>query len=127
MHAKRFLIIGALLAMFSVILGAFGAHLLKDGLTEARFETFSTAVDYQFWHALGLMIVGVAGFKLSSNSWLIAGYCLLAGALIFSGSLYLLIATNTGWLGAITPIGGILMIIGWALFAWSLRTLRIEQ
>ena len=127
MHAKRFLMIGALLAMFSVILGAFGAHLLKDSLTEARFETFSTAVDYQFWHALGLMIVGVAGFKLSSNSWRIAGYCLLAGVLIFSGSLYLLIATNTGWLGAITPIGGILMIIGWALFAWSLRTLRIEQ
>ncbi len=127
MHAKRFLIIGALLAMFSVILGAFGAHLLKNSLTEARFETFSTAVDYQFWHALGLMIVGVAGFKLSSNSWRLAGYSLLAGTLIFSGSLYLLVATNTGWLGAITPIGGILMIIGWALFAWSLRTLRIEQ
>ncbi len=69
MHAKRFLIIGALLAMFSVILGAFGAHLLKNSLTEARFETFSTAVDYQFWHALGLMIVGVAGL----NSAVIAG------------------------------------------------------
>lgn len=127
MHAKRFLMIGALLAMFSVILGAFGAHLLKNVLTDARFETFSTAVDYQFWHALGLMIVGITGFKLSSKSWRLAGYLLLAGTLIFSGSLYLLVATNIGWLGAITPIGGILMIIGWALFAWSLRTLRIEQ
>ena len=127
MHAKRFLIMGALLAMFSVILGAFSAHLLKNVLTDARFETFSTAVDYQFWHALGLMIVGITGFKISSKSWRLAGYLLLAGTLIFSGSLYLLVATNIGWLGAITPIGGILMIIGWALFAWSLRTLRIEQ
>lgn len=127
MHAKRFLMIGALLAMFSVIFGAFGAHLLKNTLSAARFETFSTAVDYQFWQALGLMVVGIAGFKLNSKSWRLAGYSLLAGTLIFSGSLYLLIATDTGWLGAITPIGGILMIIGWALFAWSLRTLRIEQ
>ena len=127
MHAKRFLMIGALLAMFSVIFGAFGAHLLKNTLSAARFETFSTAVDYQLWQALGLMVVGIAGFKLNSKSWRLAGYSLLAGTLIFSGSLYLLIATDTGWLGAITPIGGILMIIGWALFAWSLRTLRIEQ
>lgn len=127
MHAKRFLMIGALLAMFSVIFGAFGAHLLKNTLTDARFETFGTAVDYQFWHALGLMVVGITGFKLNSKSWRLAGYLLLAGTVIFSGSLYLLIATNIGWLGAITPIGGILMIIGWALFAWSLRTLRIEQ
>lgn len=127
MHAKRFLIMGALLAMFSVIFGAFGAHLLKSVLTDAHFETFSTAVDYQFWHALGLMVVGITGFKLSIKSWRLAGYLLLAGTLIFSGSLYLLVATNIGWLGAITPIGGILMIIGWALFAWSLRTLRIEQ
>lgn len=127
MHAKRFLMIGALLAMFSVIFGAFGAHLLKNTLSAARFETFSTAVDYQFWQALGLMVVGIAGVKLNSKSWRLAGYSLLAGTLIFSGSLYLLIATDTGWLGAITPIGGILMIIGWALFAWSLRTLRIEQ
>lgn len=127
MHAKRFLMIGALLAMFSVIFGAFGAHLLKNTLSAARFETFSTAVDYQFWQALGLMVVGITGFKLNSKSWRLAGYSLLAGTLIFSGSLYLLIATDTGWLGAITPIGGILMIIGWALFAWSLRTLRIEQ
>lgn len=127
MHAKRFLIIGALLAMFSVVFGAFGAHLLKSTLSVNRFETFSTAVDYQFWHALSLMLVGVSGVKLNSKSWRLAGYLLLAGTLIFSGSLYLLIATNTGWLGAITPIGGILMIMGWALFAWSLRTLRIEQ
>ncbi|NRP59298.1 hypothetical protein XMD564_000882 [Marinobacterium sp. xm-d-564] len=127
MHAKRFLMIGVLLAMFSVIFGAFGAHLLKNTLSAARFETFSTAVDYQFWQALGLMVVGITGFKLNSKSWRLAGYSLLAGTLIFSGSLYLLIATDTGWLGSITPIGGILMIIGWALFAWSLRTLRIEQ
>lgn len=127
MHAKRFLIIGALLAMFSVVFGAFGAHLLKSTLSVNRFETFSTAVDYQFWHALGLMLIGVSGVKLNSKSWRLAGYLLLAGTLIFSGSLYLLIATNKGWLGAITPIGGILMIMGWALFAWSLRTLRIEQ
>lgn len=127
MHAKRFLIIGALLAMFSVVFGAFGAHLLKSTLSVNRFETFSTAVDYQFWHALGLMLIGVSGVKLNCKSWRFAGYLLLAGTLIFSGSLYLLIATNKGWLGAITPIGGTLMIMGWALFAWSLRTLRIEQ
>ncbi|NRP83762.1 hypothetical protein XMD509_002042 [Marinobacterium sp. xm-d-509] len=74
MHAKRFLMIGAILAMFSVIFGAFGAHLLKSTLSAARFETFSTAVDYQFWQALGLMVVGITGFKLNSKSWRLAGY-----------------------------------------------------
>lgn len=109
--------IGALLALLGVALGAFGAHLLGDMLPAARLETFETAVRYQMYHALGLVALGA----LPQRSWRAAPF-LLWGSVVFSGSLYLLIATGIGWFGAITPIGGVLQIIGWALLFFSLPT-----
>jgi len=124
MHARTCLMAGAVMAALSVILGAFGAHVVEDTLSKSRFETYQTAVVYQTWHALGLMILGLVGDRISSLLLHWAGYCLLVGTIIFSGSLYLLVATDTSWFGAITPIGGVLMIIGWVLFAGSLRHFR---
>ena len=121
MHSRYLLQLGAVLAMFSVIFGAFGAHIIKDVVTIDRFATYQTAVEYQFWHALGLLAVALAGGRMEKGRWYLAGLLLFIGTLIFSGSLYLLVFTGISWLGAITPIGGTLMIIGWALFAWSLR------
>ena len=121
MHSRLLLQLGAILAMFSVIFGAFGAHIIKDVVTVDRFSTYQTAVEYQFWHALGLLAVALAGGRMEMGRWYLAGLLLFIGTLIFSGSLYLLVFTGISWLGAVTPIGGTLMIIGWALFAWSLR------
>lgn len=111
----------ALLAGSAVALGAFGAHALKNILEPKYLEIFETAVRYQMYHALALLALGLAGWKGRSSLWL------LAGTLIFSGSLYLLAFTRVDILGAITPIGGILQIVGWgmlALEAWKWHNLR---
>lgn len=122
---KFFIQAGALLGLLGVALGAFGAHALR-GMLEAtqRTATFETAVKYQFYHALALIAIGVLMHLFSQNpnmvrllSW--AGWAFLAGVIIFSGSLYLLIFSGQTWLGAITPIGGVAMIVGWALLLWA--------
>lgn len=107
--------LGALLALLGVALGAFGAHLLEGAIPAARLDTFETAVRYQMYHALGLVALGA----LPTRSWRAAPF-LFWGSVVFSGSLYLLIATGVGWLGAVTPIGGVLQIIGWGLLLFNL-------
>lgn len=98
--------------------GAFGAHIVQDSLTPERFKVYKTGVEYHFYHALGLLILGSVSMKIHDNKWLEwSGYCLVAGIFIFSGSLYLLTLTDTGWLGAITPIGGAAFIAGWIFLA----------
>ena len=111
------LTIAAVLGMIAVILGAFGAHGLKEILTETgRTETFETAVKYHFYHSLAIFMIGILAFvkpewkKLSSAAFLMA-----IGILIFSGSLYVLSLTGITWLGAITPLGGLAFIAGWIL------------
>ncbi len=122
---KFFILSGAILGLLGVALGAFGAHALRATLTASgRLDTFETAVKYQFYHALALVLVGLLMHVFGSNpatvKWLgWAGNSFLGGTLIFSGSLYVLCATGITWLGAITPIGGVLMIAGWALLAWA--------
>jgi uncharacterized membrane protein YgdD (TMEM256/DUF423 family) len=118
---KLFLISGAILAGLGVAIGAFGAHALK-ALLEAtnRTDTFETAVRYQFYHALALLVVGLLLFRLDSKLIQYAGNLMLAGTIVFSGSLYILCLTGTRWWGAITPIGGVLMIAGWILLIISL-------
>lgn len=102
----------------AVAFGAFGAHVVQDMLTPARFDVYLTAVEYHFYHAIGLLLLGVIFLKLPGNKWLVySGYCFIAGIMIFSGSLYLLTLTDTGRLGAITPIGGIAFILGWIFLA----------
>ena len=80
---------------------------------------WQTAVQYHAWHALGLLLVGLAGFHVE-GSWIrAAGWLLLAGIVLFSGSLYALSLSDVRWLGAITPLGGVCFIVGWLVLAWS--------
>jgi len=111
------------------MLGAFGAHGLRDILTSTRMETYQTAVTYQMWHALAILGVAVVGASHARDlimiRWLrISGYALTLGTLIFSGSLYLLVLLDLPILGAITPIGGVAMIIGWLSLAYAALHLR---
>lgn len=106
--------------------GAFGAHMVQDMLTAERFAVYKTGVEYHFYHAIGLLIIGAVALHLPESnmlSW--SGWLLLAGILIFSGSLYLLTLTDTAWLGAVTPIGGLAFIAGWILFAIALLKQQI--
>ncbi|MEP2025247.1 MAG: DUF423 domain-containing protein [Reichenbachiella sp.] len=111
---RNALLLGAGLGMLSVMIGAFGAHGLKDILiANERVEVFETAVKYQFYHAFALLIAGILAGNLQGQWMKKAVYCFSIGVFIFSGSLYILSLTNIGWLGAITPIGGIFLIGGW--------------
>jgi uncharacterized membrane protein YgdD (TMEM256/DUF423 family) len=112
----QFVIAGALFGMLGVIAGAFGAHGLKDVLEPGDLQTFETAVRYQMYHALALVGLGLMP-KACPRTQHVAGWSFVAGILIFSGSLYILVLSGARWLGAVTPIGGTLMILGWALLA----------
>ena len=113
-----FIIAGAINAAIAVAFGAFGAHALKEKLSAHYLAIWETAVQYQMFHAVGLIAVGILMSTsllgpITQLSW--AGYLLLAGTIIFSGSLYVLSLTGIGILGAITPIGGVAFIAGWIM------------
>jgi uncharacterized membrane protein YgdD (TMEM256/DUF423 family) len=113
-----FIIAGAVNAAIAVAFGAFGAHALKEKLSEHYLAIWETAVQYQMFHALALIAVGILMSptlfgSVTQLSW--AGYLILAGIIIFSGSLYVLSLTGIGILGAITPIGGVAFIAGWVM------------
>ncbi len=116
---------GAVLLALSVILGAFGAHGLKNRLDAYSMSVYEKAVFYQFVHSLGILIVSVLPKTGTFSPGSAGTVCalLLAGIVIFSGSLYLLAVTGNRMLGAITPIGGVCFIVGWVLLAWYLRRL----
>lgn len=113
------LIIGVVLAFLGVVLGAFGAHALKEKFPEPRYEqVWNTGVQYQMYHAIGLILLGILSMDalMGSSSLLTwAGYLMLAGVVFFSGSLYVLSVTGVKKLGAITPIGGLLFLAAWIL------------
>lgn len=113
------LIIGATYGMLSVILGAFGAHAFKKILSVERLTSFETGVKYQMYHALLLLIIGFF-FQFDSVTEKWASWCIILGVFLFSFSIYFLsfqevLGVNLKFLGPITPIGGLLMIVGWAL------------
>ncbi|ASJ52254.1 DUF423 domain-containing protein [Brevibacillus porteri] len=115
---KLFLMLGSISGFLSVALGAFGAHALKEKLDEYSLGIFHTGVTYQTTHALALVLVALLLKWYPDSSGLVwAGWCFAAGTLIFSGSLYTLAMTGIKVLGAITPIGGVLFLAGWALLA----------
>ncbi|MFA7571894.1 MAG: DUF423 domain-containing protein [Sulfurimonadaceae bacterium] len=117
--SKKFLIMACLLMAIAVSLGAFGAHGLKKIITSDMLSVYQTGVQYQFYHALGLLGVAFIAHVNSTKLVNMAGNLMFTGVMIFSGSLYLLVILNIKWLGAITPIGGVLMVISWVLLAWS--------
>jgi uncharacterized membrane protein YgdD (TMEM256/DUF423 family) len=121
--AKLFVSVGAAMAALAVVMGAFGAHALKTRLPSGAFEVYHTAVQYHFWHALGVLAVGLALQLWPDAGWLRTAGCLLtAGIVLFCGSLYLLVFTGSKWLGAVTPFGGLAFILGWlALVVAALR------
>ncbi len=124
MH-KLFLITGSVFGALGVIIGAFGAHAFKDLLeTSGRLDTFETAVKYQFYHALALILLGIIMMHQNHSFYHYAGYAFTLGIIIFSGSLYVLCLSGITKFGMITPIGGVLMIAGWAfLMLGIIRTL----
>lgn len=112
------LVAGALFALLAVMAGAFGAHGLRRMVSERALEVFQTAVTYQMYHALALVLVALlATCGLSRRLLGIAAGFYLAGVLLFSGSLYLLVFTGYHWLGPVTPLGGVCFMIGWGLLA----------
>jgi len=114
---------GAILLALAVVLGAFGAHGLRDRLDAYSMDVWQKAVFYHFVHALGLLVVSIlprAGTLPETSAAWVCGL-LLAGIAIFCGSLYVLAVTGVRTMGAITPIGGLAFIAAWALLAWWLR------
>jgi uncharacterized membrane protein YgdD (TMEM256/DUF423 family) len=107
----------AVFAFLGIALGAFGAHGLEERLTAlGHAETWKTATLYHLIHALALLWLSTAGLQKGLRAVLIAW---VAGITIFSGSLYLLSVTGISWLGAITPIGGVSLMVGWAILIWA--------
>lgn len=120
MNARNIFVTGALAGMTAVALGAFGAHALKERLTTSgRLDTYNLAVEYQFYHALALLLVGLAAQHEPSRLLRAAAWCFAGGILVFSGSLYILSVFDIPVLGAITPIGGTAFIAGWLMLALS--------
>ena len=119
---RTFFILAALLGALSVALGAFGAHALEDRVAADLLGTYETAVRYQFFHVFALFAVVMAISRWPQSSLApIAGWLFVAGILLFSGSLYILVGTGVRWLGAVTPFGGVALIAGWiclAVVAW---------
>lgn len=125
-HPARFIVIGALAAMLAVLLGAFGAHGLRNLVSPAGLATYHTGVEYHFYAAFGLIVVGLLESKRHDGAdvtaamdrglaW--AGWLMLTGIVMFSGSLYALTLTGMRSLGMITPLGGVSFIVAWALLA----------
>ena len=119
--SRHFIPIAALSAFISVAAGAFGAHSLAGVLTPDRLAVLETAARYQMYHALALIGVAWVAAEWPSVVVTVAGWLFVAGVVVFSGSLYLLALTGTRWLGAVTPLGGLAFLAGWAMLllaAW---------
>jgi uncharacterized membrane protein YgdD (TMEM256/DUF423 family) len=117
---RVFVSLGALSALIAVAAGAFGAHALAAALSAELLDAFQTGARYQMYHALALIALGLvlARFSLGGSSWLTAaGWLFLVGTVLFSGSLYALALTGVRQLGAITPLGGVAFLLGWAALA----------
>lgn len=119
--SKKFLSIAAFMMALSIAIGAFGAHGLKAHVDEALLTIYHTGVEYQFYNTLGLFALAlIMNFKANTKKLVIASYLLIVGMLIFSFSLYFLVLLKLPILGAVTPIGGTLMIVAWLLAAYSI-------
>ena len=107
--------IGATLGLLGVAAGAFGAHAIRQRVSPERLDNWKTAADYQLWHALATIAAAVIAVRWESGAAAAAGWCFIAGVVVFGGSLYALALTDRRSLGAVTPIGGVLFLAGWAL------------
>lgn len=118
---RLFVTLGALSAAIAVGAGAFGAHALRARLSPDLLVIFETGARYQMYHALGLLAVAWAAARWPGGAAVWAGWCFVAGTVLFSGSLYLLALTGIRWLGAVTPLGGVAFLAGWVCLALAAR------
>lgn len=118
---QRFFRLGALSGSIAVAAGAFGAHALRERLGPAMLLVFETGARYQMYHALALMAVAWAATRWPGKLTTAAGWCFVAGTLLFSGSLYAMALTGQRALGAITPLGGVAFLSGWLCLAFAAR------
>ena len=116
---RVFFVIGAVSAFIGVAAGAFGAHGLKAQLSPEMLSVFEVGVRYQMYHAFALIAMAWAQAKWPSSIVATGGWFFVVGTILFSGSLYLLSVTGVGWLGAITPLGGVAFLAGWGCLAWG--------
>ena len=115
----NWIFLGAVLGAVSVIAGAFGAHALAARLGPRELQLWETAARYLMYGGLAMVLVGLFGAQGARRGVAAAGWCLLAGSVVFSGTVFGLAAGGPRWLGAITPIGGTLLIAGFLIFAWA--------
>ncbi|PKB61414.1 MAG: hypothetical protein BZY79_04220 [SAR202 cluster bacterium Casp-Chloro-G4] len=108
---------GALLGLLAVVAGAAGTHALRDTLEPASLSTFETAVRFQMYHALALLVTGLIATRRDGPYVNLAGWLFATGVVLFSGSLYLLAVTGIGIFGAVAPLGGLSLMAGWASLA----------
>ena len=120
MKNQQILLVGAIFMALGVLFGAFGAHALKSSLSPEMLAVYKTGVESQFYHALGLLLIGLIGFRIESKWLRWSGILLIFGIIIFSGSLYALSISGIQILGAITPIGGLAFVAGWICLAIAL-------
>ena len=123
-RAQGFAAAGAISAFIAVGAGAFGAHALRARLSPDLLAVFETGARYQMYHAVGLLAVAWAATRWPTTPTHAAGWCFIAGTVLFSGSLYTLSLTGVRWLGAITPLGGLLFLCGWAALAIGIVSAR---
>ncbi|HEY9854138.1 MAG TPA: DUF423 domain-containing protein [Stenomitos sp.] len=118
---RLFFVLGAISGFMSVALGAFGAHALRQRLQVPPdlMRVWETGTHYQMMHALALLAIAFVAQRFPQGPWVAAGWCFVAGTVLFSGSLYALTLSGVRWLGAITPLGGLCFLIGWILLVVS--------
>lgn len=117
-YSKLFVLLGAGNAALAIALGAFGAHALKTRLSADYLAVYTTANHYHITHSLGLILLGIIAWQLPNSTLLKgAGWTMLLGIVLFSGSLYVLAVSGIRWLGAITPLGGLAFIVAWLCIA----------
>ena len=117
---KKLAICTAISGFIAVAFGAFGAHILRASVAPEMLAVWQTSVQYQMFHALTLLGIVVAGSRIPVALLSISGWLFVVGTLLFSGSLYALVLTGIKALGMITPIGGVLFLIGWLVLAFAL-------
>ena len=129
MSGSFWLKLGAISGFIAVSMGAFGAHGLEKQLeATGRAENFETAARYQMYHALALLALGIwVQITRPSTAANVAGWGFLSGSLVFSVSLYILSLTGQRWMGAITPIGGVGMLVGWIAFAFAAQSAQVKM
>jgi len=116
--ARTFWILGCVFGLIGVAAGAFGAHALRARLEPDLLAVWETGARYQLYHALALLAVALAATLRPGAGWALPGWLFTAGIVVFSGSLYVLALSGVRWLGAITPLGGVALLAGWATLAW---------